>query len=594
MKKSFLLILLSSTAIFIFCLLGCSPRNNYEENKQNETVTVTFLIDGELFVSTKCEKGTPVARIKEIKTGYEFYGWYKDENFITKWDFEKEFAEEDLTLYGYRKPINYSVTFIADGQTVTIEHFNVENKYVSTPNVPEKPYYTGKWESFEPDAGNITVNAVYTPIEYAIEYKADGKIVGTENYTVENTVVTPPAIPVRSGYTGKWEQKELTHGNITINAVYTLLEYSAEFVVNGVIVFKDYFSVEDMCVDEPEANLPPKDGYSAGWESYELSLENIRIEAIYLPIIYTAEFFIDKIKIFSVPFTIEDKSLPEPSIPEKSGYSAQWERYEISTENLTINAVFTPVTYYAIFVCDGVEIARLPFDLENMHVTEPSPVFKENYTSKWESYTLTCENIKINAIYTEIAQDKFEYETNNAGTLTITGYAGDDASPLIPFEHNGRKITAIADRAFAYCEITDLTIPDNISEIGEQAFAHSKLKNVKLSDSVKILKNVFYNCRQLESVELGKNIDTICEYAFFNCEALKRITIPSSVGEIQPEAFTGCKSLYEVIFEQVDTWGVYNENGGFIRELDPQSLADSRTAAEYLKTIFIGILWKRI
>lgn len=594
MKKVILLILLSAATIFIFCLLGCSPHNNNEENKQNETVTVTFLIDGELFASIKCEKGDPIASVKDIKTGYEFYGWYKDENFLTKWDFEKERAEEDLTLYGYRKPINYSVTFIAEGQTVIVEHYTVENKSVTAPDVPEKPHYFGKWESFEPNIGDITVNAVYTPIEYTVEFKADGKIVDTKNYTVENKDITPPIVPERNGYSGVWEQKEINYGNITINAVYTLINYTAEFIVNGVTVFKDYFSVEDLRVDEPDAiSLPHKDGYTAGWESYKLSLENIRIEAVYIPIVYTAEFFIDKIKVFSVNFTVEDKSLPEPTIPEKIGYTAEWENYEIAAENMKINALFTPVTYYAVFVCEGVEIAKIPFDVENMQITEPAPVFKENYTSKWEDYTLTCGDIKINAVYTEIVQDKFTYESNSDDTLTITGYTGDDSSPSIPFEHNGKKITAIAYAAFAYGKITEITIPDNVTEIGEQAFAHSELRSVKLSDSIKILKNVFYDCKQLESVELGKGLNVICEHAFFNCEALEKIIIPSSVTEIQPEAFSGCKSLAEVTFENAENWGVYNENGDFIRDLASESLTGSATAAEYLKGIFIGRLWKR-
>ncbi|HBN12732.1 MAG TPA: hypothetical protein DD415_03860 [Clostridiales bacterium] len=595
MKKGILLFLLSAAIIFIFCLLGCAPKPNNDgnENIQPQTVTFTFLVDEELFMTITCDRGDPCTYVKSEKPGYEFYGWYKDRNFDKKWDFEKELAEEDLTLYGYHKPINYSITFIADGQTVTVEQYTVENKSVSAPKVPDKPYYIGKWESFEPIIGDITVNAIYTPIEYTVEYKADGKTVGSKNYTVENKNITPPAVPELKGYTGEWEQKELTSGDVTINAIYTLIKYTAEFIVDGVTVYKDYFSIEDMHVEEPVAALPHQDGYTADWESYRLSLENMRIEAVYIPIEYIAEFFADDIKIFSAPFTIENESLPEPKIPEKKGYSAEWETYEISAQNIRINAIFTPVTYYAIFLCDGVEIASIPFNVENMRITEPAPVFKENFTSKWEDYTLTCSNIKINAIYTEIVQDKFTYESNASDTLTVTGYTGNDSSPIIPFEHSGKKITAIATGAFAYGKFASITIPDNITEIGEQAFAHSELKSVKLSDNVKILKNVFYDCKQLENVELGRGLETICEHAFFNCETLNKITIPSSVAEIQPEAFTGCKSLDEVIFESTENWSVYNENGDFIRELASESLNDSATAAEYLKRIFIGRLWKR-
>ena len=67
----------------------------------------------------------------------------------------------------------------------------------------------------------MTVNAVYTPIEYTVTFIADGVTVGTDSYTVEDREITELEVPEKAGYTGVWEEYELTLGNVTVNAVYT-------------------------------------------------------------------------------------------------------------------------------------------------------------------------------------------------------------------------------------------------------------------------------------------------------------------------------------------------------------------------------------
>ncbi len=61
---------------------------------------------------------------------------------------------------------------------------------------------------------------------------------------------------------------------------------------------------------------------------------------------YTAIFMVGgNIIIEEVRFDADDIYVDEPDVPQRTGYTGEWEDYEIKAENLTINAVYTPITY---------------------------------------------------------------------------------------------------------------------------------------------------------------------------------------------------------------------------------------------------------
>lgn len=68
----------------------------------------------------------------------------------------------------------------------------------------------------------------HTSIEYTVTFKINGEVAGTATYTVEDTEIEAPAIPERAGYIGAWDSYELTLGDITVEAVYTEEEPSSE------------------------------------------------------------------------------------------------------------------------------------------------------------------------------------------------------------------------------------------------------------------------------------------------------------------------------------------------------------------------------
>jgi hypothetical protein len=113
---------------------------------------------------------------------------------------------------------------------------------------------------------------------------------------------------------------------------------------------------------------------------------------------------------------------------------------------------------------------------------------------------------------------QFTYTTND-GTITITGYTGQNESVMIPSTINGLPVTHIGTNAFYGCfGLTSVTIPASVLTIGAAAFEQCRsLTNVTLSLSLlDICSNAFDGCR-LPSITVPATVTTIGDYAFNNC-----------------------------------------------------------------------------
>ena len=116
----------------------------------------------------------------------------------------------------------YTATFVADGQTVGERQFYKGDTTIAQPPfIPNKLGYTGAWESYTLGEENITINAVYTAIEYTATFKADNQVVKEVKFTIEDTKLDEPAVPEKSGFVnGMWESYKLKNEDFTVNALY--------------------------------------------------------------------------------------------------------------------------------------------------------------------------------------------------------------------------------------------------------------------------------------------------------------------------------------------------------------------------------------
>ncbi len=150
------------------CLVSCSDSNE---------LTVTFSVDGETYKTVSIKDGSGI-KLPEApqKEGYEFAGWYYDA------DFTRPFSEasvsdnpidEPLTVYAKWKAIKYTASFYAEGKLIGTATFTLNDKTIKRmPKVPEKDGYVGGWESYKLIASDIEIEAVYSK-SFTVKIYAD-------------------------------------------------------------------------------------------------------------------------------------------------------------------------------------------------------------------------------------------------------------------------------------------------------------------------------------------------------------------------------------------------------------------------------------
>ncbi len=103
----------------------------------------------------------------------------------------------------------------------------------------------------------------------------------------------------------------------------------------------------------------------------------------------------------------------------------------------------------------------------------------------------------------------------------------------VTYMNRTRKVTSIEEAAFAGCrDLTQLTIPNNVTKIGKQAF---------------------YSC-SFNSFVIPNGLTSIGDGAFMYCSQMVDVTIPNSVIEIGGGAFYGCSALTGVHISSIENW----------------------------------------
>ena len=155
---------------------------------------------------------------------------------------------------------------------------------------------------------------------------------------------------------------------------------------------------------------------------------------------------------------------------------------------------------------------------------------------------------------------------------SIVVYGEDDPETWEDESQIDYFVKAIGDNAFAYSDITSISIPYGVVNIGMGAFYEcrnltsitipygvegfgwgafsgcSNLTSIELPSSLKEIGNwVFAGCTKLSSIMIPNGVTEICEQAFKECTSLTSVTIPSSVTNIGDEAFYECQRLSSVM-----------------------------------------------
>ena len=279
--------------------------------------TVTFVNDDDSVISeVEYEEGATIevpadpTKAATDSYTYTFAGWDSEVSAT---------ATANVTYKAtYTKTaIEYTVTFKADGvQVGDVLTYSADSKNIQAPAVPEKAHYTGVWESYTLTTGDVVVNAVYTPVEYTVVFKINGVQVGqTQKYTIENQNITVPNTPeVPQGYSEcKWEAYDLSQGgDLVVNLVKVPIVYNVTFKADGAVVGTDTYTVEDKDITVPA--VPAKDGYTGAWETYTLTVGDVEVNAVYKLNEYSIKFMDGETLVEEVKFNRDNKDDSETMV----------------------------------------------------------------------------------------------------------------------------------------------------------------------------------------------------------------------------------------------------------------------------------------
>lgn len=167
-------------------------------------------------------------------------------------------------------------------------------------------------------------------------------------------------------------------------------------------------------------------------------------------------------------------------------------------------------------------------------------------------------------------------------------------------------ISYIGEDAFYSCnELTEVRLPNTLTDLGKRAFYETGLVSVTVPGSVQtVMNNAFAGCESLQSVKLSPGAEDLYEGVFQNCTALTEVSLPATLKRIYASAFKGCKALAEITLPaSVTSIGIAAfENSGLIKATFAEPLfwnvgsewtTDPYSAAEALRETCAHLEWKK-
>ena len=211
--------------------------------------------------------------------------------------------------------------------------------------MPTKAGYSGAWQQYtEAIHADITIQATYTALaQYTVKFVADGVTVKTmtvyEGYVLKTADY--PTVPEKAGYSGSWRRRTTAiTSDVTIQAVYTVIQHNVKFVVLRRTV--KTLTVSDGYIlhsgDYP--TLPDGYGWTRNTDPIHSDITVTAIEGTSKPLVtFTGNGVTAKIMAVNRGYKLKDSDYP--SVPEKKGYLGTWTKYtDAIYEDITVTATY--------------------------------------------------------------------------------------------------------------------------------------------------------------------------------------------------------------------------------------------------------------
>ncbi len=433
---------------------------------------VKFIVDGKTYATVNLKHTEKITMPKDpTKKGFEFDGWYLDENIWVK-----PFTANTLLDMPLTDKMNlnvYAKWISAETASYKVEYYlqNIEND-----NYPSIPFVTVE----KTGTVNETVSAEIRTFEHftPTAEKVDGKI------TADNS--------------------------LTLKVYYTRNKYNVTFNPNGGTLESGFLTQQVKYGGNAIAPIFSRTGYSIG---YDKSFENISSDTIINvswqinQYTLTIDFANGEEKVITQNYgtTIENFENPK-----RQGYAFICYTEDIPetmpAKDLTIKAVWQSLFLHKNGVITGLNsYGQNESEIVIPEIIDGIPITKigDFAFSSFSSIT----KITIPTTITHIGYAAF-YECYGLETVII-------GNNLFDIE---KANTVIGECAFLAChQLKNITLGNNVKSIGNRAFSSPVLENIIIPNSVVSIGYGAFSCESLISIVIPKSVTYIGEN-IIDCE----------------------------------------------------------------------------
>lgn len=507
---------------------------NWIESDEPMVYLVRFYSNGGPAVSPQSvNEGNKAVQPENMsRNGYALEGWFTDEEFTQKYDFETE-VTKDVRLYA-KWVEAYMITFQTNGGSTIDKQPVAKEGRDRKATRPADPIRTGYiLEGWYTDADLTTaydfdteVNSDFTLYakwneSYTVTFNSNGGSNVTEQPIAkegDNKKAKKPADPVKKGFIfeGWFTDAELTQefdfdtdvtGNITLYAKWTQ-GYMVTFKSNGGT------DVETSYVRPQEKAVKPKDPTKKynrfeGWYSdealtiiYDFNAEVTEDITLYAKWarIYTVEFDSMGGSNISAQIVARNEKVAKPKDPTKNNYTfAGWFLDEACTKPYDFGkGVTSSIILYAKWEENkgGSTGSDNPDGPGAPIITPEIPAVGRTEKYNGVTYKVTKSDVSNGTVTALKIADKKKTSIVIPATVKIGDYTF--------------KVTSISASAFKNCsKLQKVTIGSNVTSIGKQAF---------------------YNCKKLKTINMkkAKKITSFGKNAFKKIHKKAKITVPKN------------------------------------------------------------------
>ncbi len=186
-------------------------------------------------------------------------------------------------------------------------------------------------------------------------------------------------------------------------------------------------------------------------------------------------------------------------------------------------------------------------------------------------FSLSSATIETNSgkLSSMISQDQFSMTTLSlSGTMDARDFAfiSDNLTELVAIDLSQITIESVSvnkpilggqalfddnqlpSQAFFGSNLSQITLPANITSIGNGAFASTKIKSIEIPQGVTFIGDfTFADCGMLTDIKFPTSLSTLGSYAFSGCDGISSIDMSNTqITEISNHTFSGCSALQNV------------------------------------------------